>query len=332
MTNQTSTPTFAVIGAGIAGLSCATVLQAAGATVRLFDKSAAASGRMSTRRGDGWQCDHGAQYFTAGDPAFRAEVTRWQDAGVAAPWSPRLHARGTAPAQDLQPAPARFVGVPRMTAPARLLAASLAVSAKTTLNGIRRETNGWQLSSLEHGALDGHFDAVLLAVPAPQAVPLLRQPAPALADLAGTAVMRGCWALMARFAAPLELQFDAAEVAHGPLAWAARDGSKPGRGAAETWALHARADWSEAHLEDDAATVAAVLLQAFGELGAPTPQAWTAHRWRYAFSEPLGDGCAWRADLGLGLCGDWLNGGNVQGAWLSGRQLAHEALQSMRPQ
>jgi HlyD family secretion protein len=29
---------------------------------------------MSTRRGDDWQCDHGAQYFTARDPDFRAEV------------------------------------------------------------------------------------------------------------------------------------------------------------------------------------------------------------------------------------------------------------------
>jgi predicted NAD/FAD-dependent oxidoreductase len=38
---------------------------------------------MSTRRGDGWQCDHGAQYFTARDPGFRAEVARWQAAGVA---------------------------------------------------------------------------------------------------------------------------------------------------------------------------------------------------------------------------------------------------------
>ena len=57
-----SNPHFAVIGAGIAGLSCATVLQQAGLKVSLFDKSHGPAGRMSTRRGDGWQCDHGAQY------------------------------------------------------------------------------------------------------------------------------------------------------------------------------------------------------------------------------------------------------------------------------
>ena len=57
-------PHVALIGAGIAGLSCATALQQAGLDVSLFDKSRGPSGRMNTRRGDGWQCDHGAQYFT----------------------------------------------------------------------------------------------------------------------------------------------------------------------------------------------------------------------------------------------------------------------------
>jgi NADPH-dependent 2,4-dienoyl-CoA reductase/sulfur reductase-like enzyme len=95
-----SHPRFAVIGAGIAGLSCATVLQQAGLRVSLFDKSNGPAGRMSTRRGDGWQCDHGAQYFTARDPEFRAEVTRWVEAGVAGLWKPRLKVFDGASAQD----------------------------------------------------------------------------------------------------------------------------------------------------------------------------------------------------------------------------------------
>ncbi|MEF8717273.1 MAG: NAD(P)-binding protein [Candidatus Accumulibacter necessarius] len=45
-------------------------LQRAGLEVSLFDKSRGPGGRMSTRRGDDWQCDHGAQYFTARHPAF----------------------------------------------------------------------------------------------------------------------------------------------------------------------------------------------------------------------------------------------------------------------
>jgi renalase len=87
-------PHIAVIGAGIAGLSCATQLQEAGLKVSVFDKSRGPGGRMSTRRGDDWQCDHGAQYFTARDADFQAEVARWQAAGVAALWQPRLAVLG----------------------------------------------------------------------------------------------------------------------------------------------------------------------------------------------------------------------------------------------
>lgn len=84
---------------------------------------------MSTRRGEdgdgAWQCDHGAQYFTARDAAFRAEVARWQQAGVAAQWDARLASfdgsTWTTPHTPLE----RFVGTPRMTSPAAWLVQGL---------------------------------------------------------------------------------------------------------------------------------------------------------------------------------------------------------------
>ena len=223
----------------------------------------------------------------------------------------------------------RFVGMPAMTAPARYLAGTLPVRAPTTIEQLRYQPYGWQIFSTEQGWLETRFAAVLLAVPAPQAVPLLQQAAPDLAALADSARMRGCWALMLRFAAPIDLPFDAAFVNQGPLRWIARNSSKPGRSGAEAWLLHACADWSEAHLEEDFESVAEALLSAFGQLGGPPPQGWTVHRWRYADTVPaLHEGCAWRPDIGLGLCGDWFNGGKVEGAWLSGRALAEQALRS----
>ena len=317
---------IAVIGAGIAGLSCATALQAAGHTVQVFDKSRSVSGRMSTRRdaGEGWQCDHGAQYFTARDPAFAAEVARWQQAGVAALWIPRIAVLNDPGLR--QPGPLdRFVGTPRMTAPAQWLARSLnKLSLGTTIQRLHRDGPRWQLESAEQGRLDAGFDAVLLALPAPQARPLVESAAPALAAIAASAQMRGCWALMVRFESPVGLPFDAAFVNSGPLRWIARDSSKPGRDPlGQTWLLHAEAEWSEAHLELSADEAAALMLAAFAALGGPAPQAWTAHRWRYADTrQPLGAGCAWDGSLRLGVCGDWLGGGKVEGAWLSGQRLA----------
>ena len=322
-------PHLALIGAGIAGLSCATILHQAGLEVSLFDKARSPGGRMSTRRGDDWQCDHGAQYFTARHPEFRAEVARWQQAGVADLWAPRLWRFDGDSREHRESSVERFVGTPAMTAPARYLASTLSVQAQSNIQQIRRQAQGWQLSSAEHGWLETNFSAILLAVPGPQVAPLLKQLEPGLVALADSAVMRGSWALMLRFAEPVDLAFDAAFVNQGPLRWIARNSSKPGRSGEETWLLHARPEWSEAYLEDDPERVAEALLYAFAQLGGPAPQAWTAHRWRYADTEPpLEEACAWRPEVGLGLCGDWLNGGKVEGAWLSGRALAERVLRS----
>ena len=323
-------PHIAVIGAGMAGLSCATALQQAGFQVSVFDKSRGPSGRMSTRRGDGWQCDHGAQYFTARDPEFRAEVARWELDGAAARWNPVVHAFGADGAITACVGTERFVGTPGMTAPASLLAAPLALRTETAVTGLQRDATGWRLQAQVAGEPEGelaaHYDAVVLAVPAPQAVPLLRQLAPGLAALAAGAGMRGCWAMMLQYHAPLALAFDAAFVHQGPLRWVARDSSKPGRGGVETWLVHASAEWSDAHIEHDAHSVAAQLLPAFAALGGALPHSWSAHRWRYASTGPSLEAarisCVWEEGQGLGLCGDWLNGGTVEAAWLSGHALA----------
>ena len=333
MTSLNTQP-IAIIGAGMAGLSCAQALRGAGRAVHLFDKSRGPSGRMSTRRAQDdagpWQCDHGAQYFTARDPAFAAEVSRWVQHGAAARWDARLASFDGAAWSPVRTAVDRYVGTPRMTSPVGWLVENLGHKAmpqwNTTVQRIEAGEGGWSLTSAEQGPLPGHYGAVLLAVPAPQAVPLLSAVAPAGAALAASARMRGCWAAMLRYPEPVPLPWDGAFINAGPLRWVARDSSKPGRTGPETWLLHASPEWSEAHLEDGAEAVTAALVQAFAALGAPAPAAATVHRWRYADTEPaLTEGCWWDASLRVGLCGDWLNGGKVEGAWRSGRALAAQA-------
>ena len=332
MMNKSSNRRIAVIGAGLAGLSCAAVLQQAGFTVSVFEKSRGAGGRMSTRRGNDddapWQCDHGAQYFTAHDPEFRAEVARWCEANVAALWTPRLKILDGEIERDAEQKQ-RYVGVPRMTSPIHFLAEKIALSSQSTIKQLQRDEGSWQLVSAEHGLIETRFDAVLLAIPAPQADVLLQSVAPSLAltAIAKATNMRGCWTLMLQFTSPILLSFDAAFVHNNPLSWIARDSSKPGRAGLESWVLQASPEWSDAHLEDTADNVAAALISAFAGLGGPTPSTWAAHRWRYASAEPTQQrGCVWDAELGVGVCGDWLNGGKVESAWLSGRALAQQLL------
>ena len=346
-------PNIAVIGAGLAGLSCARHLQDAGCRVTVFDKARGPGGRMSTRRGDDWQCDHGAQYFTVRDNRFRDEVARWETAGVAALWEPRLavlEADGSV-ARKAPDSTARFVGLPRMSAPAGWLAANLRVHSGYTIVDMQHDRAGWRLHSKEHGVHDDRYDAVVLAIPAPQATVLLQPLLPLTARQTATDMLP-CWTLMLRYRTPgirFAPGYDAAFVNHGPLGWIARDGSKPGRQGSETWVLQATAGWSAQHLEDDSDSVIAALLAAFAALGAPPPDEVTAHRWRYARAGGQQDNgqaiqqnhvdedgepallreAIWLPAVRVGVCGDWLAGGRVEDAWLSGRTLAAQVLASM---
>lgn len=317
---------LAIIGAGISGLACATQLKKLGFNVTIFEKSKGVSGRMSTRTKDDWQCDHGAQYFTASDGAFAAEVQRWQQAGVADVWQPILQAFDGENFSVKKSTKVRYVGTPRQTSPAKWLAQSLNVQAATTINQVNFINNQWQLASNEHGAITQTFDALILAIPSVQAQALLQISAPTLATVAASVKMQGCWTLMCRFNDALNLPFDGLFITNNLLSWVARDSAKPGRNVNnETWVLHASNQWSEAHIEDDAETVAAQMIGALISLGGKMPQTYTAHRWRYAdCANYLALGNVWDADLKLGLCGDWLNGGKVQGAWLSGHNLAQK--------
>jgi len=79
-----------IIGGGMAGLSAASALAATGARIIVLDKGRGPGGRMAARRveiaGEQVSFDHGAQYFTARDPDFQAEVALWEQADVAARW------------------------------------------------------------------------------------------------------------------------------------------------------------------------------------------------------------------------------------------------------
>jgi len=339
---------IAVIGAGISGLACAAALQRAGHGVQVFDKSRGVGGRMSTRKGDGWQADHGAPYFEAHASEFRAAVAEWCEAGAAALWLPRLKMLKNGGWQDGDARVDKFVGVPGMTSPARLLAATLNVNLQTTINKlIRRAVGGadngfrWHLQSVEHGWLETQFDAVLIAIPAPQASNLLADIDHPFAVQATAVSMQGCWVLMMQYAAPLDLAWDAAEIHDGLLSWVARDSAKPGlwppkqvgeqagEQKSDTWVLHASAEWSAQNIERPAIEVADAMINAFRNIGGSPPQSSVAHRWRYAgvaagvtASVAATVPALWDASQCLGLCGDWLNGGQVEGAWRSGRALA----------
>jgi predicted NAD/FAD-dependent oxidoreductase len=320
--------TVAIIGAGMAGATCARAMADAGVNVRLYDKGRSAGGRMAQRRVEQGVFDHGAQYFGARDPGFAERVAGWRRQGIVADW-PEVSSAGGDPV---------LVGVPAMGAPVNALLADLEVTAGCRVTGLLAAAGGWTLTS-EDGARHGPFGAAVLAVPAPQAVRLLAEvkesrAAPILLRL-GAVQIAPCWSALLGFAGPLGLDLPSYRFRAGPVAWAARNRTKPGRGDDECWTLHAGPGWSREMLERQPEEIAPALLAAFaavvpGALPLPTYQA--AHRWRHALVErPLGEPCVWDPALRLGLCGDWCLGPRVEAAYLSGTALAAALVNDRSP-
>lgn len=316
---------IAIIGAGIAGLSCARVLAAAGHEVRLFDKSRGAGGRMATRRTPGGSFDHGAQYFTVRDPRFRAAVDDWIGCGHAASYEGRIVELKSGCVIPLSRPEKRYVAVPAMNSVCRALADGLDIAFECAVTAVTPGESGWRLS-WEAGGESG-FDAVLLATPAAQAMPLCTA-VPGLAQQMSSGGHRPCWAVMVRYENALPVDFDAAFIKDSIIGWAMRDASRPGRAPGARWVLHATAEWSENHLEESPEAVAPILVKAFIEAGAASGNIaeCRAHRWRYALSRGLGSGCFWDPVHRIGVCGDWCGDGRIEGAWLSGAQLAGKVI------
>ena len=296
----------------MAGMSCARRLAALGHDVVLFDKGRGPGGRMASRRieheGRTLRFDHGAQYFTARDQRFQTQVDEWEQMGVVARWD-------TA-GKDA------WVGTPAMNAPLKAMSDGLDVRFGTRVEAIEPADGGWQL--VGEGTPDARFDTVVVAVPAEQAAPLLSELAPVASDLAARTVSDPCWTLMVAFESPVQFQGDTIRE-DGPIGWAARNNSKPGRESDECWVVQGSPAWSRQHLEDDAASVAAVLLGAFtNQVGGDLPPVLTktAHRWRYARSGSAAEGHWWDSRNKVGVCGDWLIAPRVEAAFLSGLELA----------
>ncbi len=330
--SQNRSAGIAVVGAGIAGLACATRLAEAGARVTLFDKGRRPGGRVATRRSGGALFDHGAQFITARNPGFAALVESLHAANILAPW-PAAQRKG-----DIA-----WAGLTGMSALARAMADRL-----QSLGGVIHTErhvawlhDGRVLRHLpaaearpgstqsEGGETSEPFDAILFALPAPQVAPILATAGHAFADGLSDVVIAPCWAVMSDFAQPISAP-DVLRPTEGPLRWIARDSSRPGHAALpDTWVLHASPAWSRAHLEDDATSVTNTLMTTFRTAtGADhAPAHVSAHRWRYALVEkPLGTPFLWDKSSRIGLCGDWCLGPRVEAAYDSGIALALAAL------
>jgi len=291
-----------VVGAGMAGLSCARELAAGGVTVRVHERARVVGGRLASKRFDGRYADIGAAYFVADHPDFAALAGRWRARGLARPWTDTL---------TVHPGGETTTGPVRWAAPGglRSLATDLADGLDVRL--------GSELTTIPPDA-----DAVVLAMPGPQALRL--NPPATVAEVARAQVWQPVLAAVCTYRKRSWPALHGAFVNDHPvLATVFDDGDRRGDDA-PVLVAHSTAGFARPRLADPAAAAGELAAAVNELLGLTDKPGVRVHRWTYASPAP---GTPWfAADQGVWLAGDAFGKPRVQTAWLSGRAVARAIL------
>jgi hypothetical protein len=341
------TPRVAVIGAGISGLSCARELLARGYDPVVFEASGRLGGRCSSLNTRiGW-FDDGAQAIV-GSTRLAGYATQRPDMLAALhPWTQPVASSdvelpgkiwsldGGEAEDDTSLAVIGTVGVPSMAALADGIAQPLDVRLNTPIGHVHRRGSNWVLRHATHD-IDEDFQALVLAVPAPLALPLAAE-SRVLSAALGAVRYRNRWVLLLgsdrAVALPSHQAFQGS-----PIERIAAMHSKPGRPSSlpQRWFIEANERWSQEHSLDDPETVAELLFDNF-QACAKRPVASSfllAHHWLHAYADTAAARAEetkylWDDRLQLGVCGDSVVASQVDQVHRSGSLLAARIAESL---
>ena len=319
-----------VIGAGIAGLTAARDLRAAGKSVLVLEKSRGFGGRAATRRWDGLPVDHGAQFFTARSRDFRAQVDYWLQSGVCFEWCRGLH---SASADGPQPPNGdnfpRYACREGMASLGRDLAGPEPdfVLRETKATNARHDNSHWEVRT-EDGRIF-FSSALIVTPPPPQSADLLADASPEATAFLRSLPMAPCLALVVRYPRKDYSWHGIQAPTDQVISWISNDTSKRPdlHPDATVVVVHASPDFSAAYYDADENVIVRQLLEHAGHLAGAdlsAPQLFFLQRWRYALCpETEGEPARLIASTPpLVLAGDAIAGGKIEGAWLSGKAAA----------
>jgi hypothetical protein len=323
-----------IVGAGVAGLSCARELAAAGREVLVVDRARGVGGRCATHRLEGMAFDVGASFLHGRDPDFLAAVRDATPRRIEG-WPRTIQGAGR-PCQPeaFQPGELRIALEEGITAFPKHLARGLPLRLGTRLERI--DLSGERIRLLFEGGEEIRTRHVVLALAPEQVLRILDglgeipRPLASIRALLETSASEPSLSLCAAYPPGVP--------SPGWDAWYPEDsrvvqflGNESGKRAEPPCTglvIQARPAWARQHLDDEGWPDA--LLAEAGRIAgawAARPAARHAHRWRFARSDlaaELSGPVLIRLPSGnsLGFCGDrFAPGGGVEAAWVSGRGL-----------
>ncbi len=328
----------AVIGAGIAGLTCAQKLRQAGKSVVLIDKSRGLGGRLATRRLAGTHADHGVCYLQPKGDLFQQWIAELVAAGILRVWTEGIHSLS---ADGILQPPTKFASYYAAplgaTSIAKYLGRDLEIIGDKLITAIDPINHGWRLSSKDP-EFDLTAEQVVFATPPAQALVIAKQAIDptCIQQLSNIQFSRSITAIAVY---PTTDQTAAAAIPwqgiqcieHPTLAWIGLDSSKQLNPTQPVLVIQSSAAFAEQYFDaPDLAIVGQKLLDAIVPLipTLTTPELIQVHRWGYAFAQNPASVQFLTAQTTAPLyfCGDWCGGNRVESAYLSGMALADRIL------
>lgn len=335
-----------IIGAGVAGLSCAKRLQRAGITSLVIDQARGVGGRCATRRVEDQPIDHGVSFLHGADPEFLAAI---EGVGGGMPlkgWPRRITGTG-APCQPeaFQPYERRLAFREGLSVFPKDMARNLEVRLETRIASLALLKGRAHLQSDNRASFTAR--TLVVCLPVEQTRELLRPLQEISPDVGGVLALldmissEPCLTLLGGY--PLQAPAPSWDVLYpedsSSLLLVSHDSTKRSSRRFHVLVYQCRARWSRQRLEHDPAAWSQEILDEAERLcGSWASQPlWTQpHRWRYARVEQAS---ALSSPLLLslpeggrvGLAGEaFAPGVGVEGAWLSGRRLAQRILEEVK--
>lgn len=311
---------IALIGVGVSGLSFLSFINRKKFNIEIFEKSRGFSGRLSTRRTDCGKFDHGAQFFTIKNNIFK-EFLLSNFSGSFKKYEPPIKYNNHGVLENFANSN-HYYFKGGMSSFGKTLGKKINVSLNTKIKSIKKTSNKqWKLVFDDDNVSKETFDYVVSSAPFDQTKDIYLNNFSFDKKLA----MRPCITLMIGFknfhddVYPYQKFNDDSDL--DSLFY---QNHKFVDNKLHCWVIQAKAQWSINNFElPDEKIISELLSKLNIHFVQEKPEFLKLHRWRFASTSKnkFENEIASNSD-NLFAIGDWVSGGRVEGAFLSGYRLA----------
>ncbi len=320
----------AVIGAGITGITLANLLQKK-VKLTVFEKSRGVGGRMSTRRVEPYQFNHGAQYFKVENkefkyflqPLIQNKIIKHMEANHIEILNKEVIKSTKNYNKKYYIAESKMSSVVKYLINDNFFIKLLCKIEKTI-----KENNKWFIIDSNKVSY-GPYDWLFITIPPNQAIEILYNNFKFM-DIIKKIKMRSCYSLMLGFNKVKKFDFDTALFLNEDVQWLSIKKKILENKEYYNLLINSSYNFAEQNINGSKDKISNYLMKQVTDILKCDLNNYdhkALHFWKYAMSEKNNNlGSLLDEDLKVIVCGDWCMNGKVEGAFLSAKDAASNLL------